>query len=327
VPATLPPLPPPHFLPLVPLPSVPLPLPLSSLHRLHPPPLRLIHRSSSCSTRRCLPLAMLDHNSLLFSPTRDGVPSSDDNFYASDLIAAQDALEDEAREAIPFASTECTYDMGYVKQPLFACLTCLHNRAVCAGCSVSCHGCALLLVSFCLHKLTISYRFTGNTNSSSSSTAATSAATAVPRRWALALAARSLDDKTLPPTSITSTTRTSGESSVFAARLTIRRQRVIRCCSGAFVSSPSHRLFPPNAPLIASFRRSFFLHPSFLLLLLSPSPFPSHFCFPSSSAISSSDRIPFAASPAKTGFTGNVSSASTSTRKTRVHSRRTTSTC
>jgi hypothetical protein len=144
VPATLPPLPPPHFLPLVPLPSVPLPLPLSSLHRLHPPPLRLIHRSSSCSTRRCLPLAMLDHNSLLFSPTRDGVPSSDDNFYASDLIAAQDALEDEAREAIPFASTECTYDMGYVKQPLFACLTCLHNRAVCAGCSVSCHGCALL---------------------------------------------------------------------------------------------------------------------------------------------------------------------------------------
>lgn len=64
---------------------------------------------------------MLDHNSLLFSPTREGVPSSDDNFYASDLIAAQDALEEEAREAIPFASTECTYDAGYIKQPLFAC--------------------------------------------------------------------------------------------------------------------------------------------------------------------------------------------------------------
>ncbi|GAA5983185.1 hypothetical protein JCM11641_006839 [Rhodosporidiobolus odoratus] len=83
---------------------------------------------------------MLDRDALLFSPTRDGVPSSDDNFFASDLIAAQDALEEEAREAIPYASTECTYDLGYLKQPLFACLTCLHGRAVCAGCSISCHG-------------------------------------------------------------------------------------------------------------------------------------------------------------------------------------------
>ncbi|GAA5835618.1 hypothetical protein JCM11251_002978 [Rhodosporidiobolus azoricus] len=83
---------------------------------------------------------MLDRNALLFSPTRDGVPSSDDNFVAEDLLAAQEALEEEAREAIPFASNECTYDMGYVKQPLYACLTCLHNRAVCAGCSISCHA-------------------------------------------------------------------------------------------------------------------------------------------------------------------------------------------
>ncbi|GAA5901494.1 hypothetical protein JCM6882_006296 [Rhodosporidiobolus microsporus] len=83
---------------------------------------------------------MLDRNALLFSPTREGVPSSDDNFIAADLLAAQEALEEEAREAIPFASTECTYDMGYIKQPLYACLTCLHNRAVCAGCSISCHA-------------------------------------------------------------------------------------------------------------------------------------------------------------------------------------------
>ncbi|GAA6002455.1 hypothetical protein JCM10207_001131 [Rhodosporidiobolus poonsookiae] len=83
---------------------------------------------------------MLNRDALLFSPTREGVPSSDDGFYASDLIAAQTALEDEAREAIPFASSECTYDLGYIKQPLFACKTCLHNRAVCAGCSISCHG-------------------------------------------------------------------------------------------------------------------------------------------------------------------------------------------
>lgn len=55
---------------------------------------------------------MLNHDSLLFSPTRDGVPSSDDAFMASDLIAAQDAMEAEARDALPFAFDSCTYDLG-----------------------------------------------------------------------------------------------------------------------------------------------------------------------------------------------------------------------
>lgn len=82
---------------------------------------------------------MLNRNALLFSPTRDGVPSSDDNFNALDLVAAQDALEAEAREAVPYAS-ECTYDLGYIKQPLYACRTCLNDRAVCVACSVACHA-------------------------------------------------------------------------------------------------------------------------------------------------------------------------------------------
>lgn len=55
---------------------------------------------------------MLNHDSLLFSPTRDGIPSSDDNFMASDLIAAQDAMEAEARDVLPFAFDSCTYDLG-----------------------------------------------------------------------------------------------------------------------------------------------------------------------------------------------------------------------
>ncbi|KDE06597.1 hypothetical protein MVLG_03093 [Microbotryum lychnidis-dioicae p1A1 Lamole] len=83
---------------------------------------------------------MLSREVLLFSPTREGIPSSDDAFSAQDLVAAQDALEAEARDTIPFAFTECTYEMGYIKQPLYACLTCLNHRAVCAACSVSCHG-------------------------------------------------------------------------------------------------------------------------------------------------------------------------------------------
>ncbi|SCV71195.1 BQ2448_2783 [Microbotryum intermedium] len=83
---------------------------------------------------------MLSREALLFSPTRDGIPSSDDAFSAQDLVAAQDALEAEARDTIPFAFNECTYEMGYIKQPLYACLTCLNHRAVCAACSISCHG-------------------------------------------------------------------------------------------------------------------------------------------------------------------------------------------
>ncbi|GAA6063129.1 hypothetical protein JCM10212_002332 [Sporobolomyces blumeae] len=83
---------------------------------------------------------MLNRDSLLFSPTREGVPSSDDNFYASDVAAAQDALEAEARETLPFKFEECTYDLGYIRQPLYACLTCLNNGAVCAACSIACHA-------------------------------------------------------------------------------------------------------------------------------------------------------------------------------------------
>lgn len=60
----------------------------------------------------------LTRDSLLFSPTRDGVPSSDDNFTAGDLVAAQDALEAEARDVLPFAFGECTYDLGPLKQPV-----------------------------------------------------------------------------------------------------------------------------------------------------------------------------------------------------------------
>ncbi|GAA5861803.1 hypothetical protein JCM3774_001307 [Rhodotorula dairenensis] len=82
---------------------------------------------------------MLNRNALLFSPTREGVPSSDDNFNALDLVAAQDALEAEARDAVPYAS-ECTYDLGYIKQPLYSCRTCLNDRAVCVACSVACHA-------------------------------------------------------------------------------------------------------------------------------------------------------------------------------------------
>lgn len=66
-------------------------------------------------------------------------PTSDRGLTASDLIAHQTLLESQAREAIPFSTTTCTYAKGYIRQPLWACKDC-GGGAVCAGCSVGCHS-------------------------------------------------------------------------------------------------------------------------------------------------------------------------------------------
>lgn len=82
---------------------------------------------------------MLTEDALKCSPTRENVPSSEP-FTADDLVAAQDALEAEARDALPFSFSQCTYDLGYIRQPVYACLTCLNQKGVCGACSISCHG-------------------------------------------------------------------------------------------------------------------------------------------------------------------------------------------
>lgn len=58
---------------------------------------------------------------------------------AADLIAHQALLERQAREAIPFSASTCTWSRGALRQPVFACKTC-GGGGVCAGCSVSCHA-------------------------------------------------------------------------------------------------------------------------------------------------------------------------------------------
>lgn len=80
---------------------------------------------------------MNSRRDMLFAPTRDGVPSSDDAFTAVDLISAQEAMEDEARESLPFDPTICTYALGSIRQPIYAVSP---TAALCAGCSVSCAG-------------------------------------------------------------------------------------------------------------------------------------------------------------------------------------------
>lgn len=66
-------------------------------------------------------------------------PSSAQGLTAADLLSHQALLESQAREAIPFSHTTCTYSQGYIRQPLWACKDC-GGGGVCAGCSVGCHA-------------------------------------------------------------------------------------------------------------------------------------------------------------------------------------------
>ncbi|KAL9111779.1 MAG: hypothetical protein Q9227_003838 [Pyrenula ochraceoflavens] len=69
---------------------------------------------------------------------------------ATDYINAQERLEADAREALPYSFKTCTYPLGSIRQSVFACLTCNPPPAspaqsftpagVCYSCSISCHG-------------------------------------------------------------------------------------------------------------------------------------------------------------------------------------------
>ncbi|KAH0537949.1 hypothetical protein FGG08_005399 [Glutinoglossum americanum] len=69
---------------------------------------------------------------------------------AEEYINHQLLLEEEAREALPYAFDTCTRPLGPLRQSLFSCLTCNppptsssepYNAAgICYSCSISCHG-------------------------------------------------------------------------------------------------------------------------------------------------------------------------------------------
>ena len=74
------------------------------------------------------------------------IPTSEESLSLPDVLASQAALEAEASEAIPFSFTTCTYSLASIedRQPLYSCLSCRPGPgarlAVCAGCSIACHG-------------------------------------------------------------------------------------------------------------------------------------------------------------------------------------------
>lgn len=56
----------------------------------------------------------------------------------NEFIANQTSLEEEARNLMPWDPKKCTYNMGSIRQQVFACRT--HKRiGVCYSCSIRCH--------------------------------------------------------------------------------------------------------------------------------------------------------------------------------------------
>ncbi|KAG5420401.1 hypothetical protein I9W82_002282 [Candida metapsilosis] len=70
---------------------------------------------------------------------------SQDSLTAIDYINQQEELEREARTLMPFDPNECTYELGELRQQVYACLTCSQMNdnqpvGVCYSCSIQCHS-------------------------------------------------------------------------------------------------------------------------------------------------------------------------------------------
>ncbi|KAF7724961.1 hypothetical protein EC973_000542 [Apophysomyces ossiformis] len=69
---------------------------------------------------------------------------------AVEIVQQQNILEQEAQEALPGKFEKCTFDLGYIRQPLYACKTCSQQQedqkqqqqlaGMCYSCSIACHG-------------------------------------------------------------------------------------------------------------------------------------------------------------------------------------------
>ncbi|KAJ5288967.1 hypothetical protein N7478_001997 [Penicillium angulare] len=85
-----------------------------------------------------------------FEGVRRDSLGSQNSQTAKDFLEDQLRLEADAREALPYSFDSCTYELGPLRQILFACLTCnpppgneneeYKTAAVCYSCSIACHG-------------------------------------------------------------------------------------------------------------------------------------------------------------------------------------------
>ncbi|KAK2460000.1 hypothetical protein APHAL10511_008006 [Amanita phalloides] len=56
-----------------------------------------------------------------------------------EFIASQEDLVKEAALALPHEFSKCTYNLGYIRQAVYLCLSCPEQRGICAACSIACH--------------------------------------------------------------------------------------------------------------------------------------------------------------------------------------------
>lgn len=65
---------------------------------------------------------------------------------AAEYLERQESLERDARDLMPYNFDTCTFDLGPLRQPVYACRTCQPQKeggqrgGMCYSCSISCHG-------------------------------------------------------------------------------------------------------------------------------------------------------------------------------------------
>ncbi|KAL9543807.1 hypothetical protein MBANPS3_007935 [Mucor bainieri] len=69
----------------------------------------------------------------------------DDTETVLDYIQRQEKLEKDAQDILPGNFDKCTFSLGYVRQPLYACKTCTIDQnqepaGMCYSCSIACHA-------------------------------------------------------------------------------------------------------------------------------------------------------------------------------------------
>ncbi|RUS13732.1 hypothetical protein BC937DRAFT_94867 [Endogone sp. FLAS-F59071] len=87
------------------------------------------------------------HKTRLFLLSFTPVPMSandEETVTAVDILEQQLELERDAREILPGKFEACSFSVGYVRQPVYACRTCASPdkdpSGICYSCSIACHG-------------------------------------------------------------------------------------------------------------------------------------------------------------------------------------------
>ncbi|GAA5810144.1 hypothetical protein MFLAVUS_003563 [Mucor flavus] len=74
-----------------------------------------------------------------------GIEEDKNTVTALDYIESQELLEKEAHSVLPGKFEKCTFPLGYIRQPLYACKTCTDSDSkepagMCYSCSIACHS-------------------------------------------------------------------------------------------------------------------------------------------------------------------------------------------